>query len=312
VIAGDLSPGELTAFLLYTLMVTGSLMSLAQIWSNLARAAGASTRIFELLDEEPAIRDAPDAISHPVASGTFAFDQVSFSYPTRPEVEVLTGISFEVRAGETVALVGKSGAGKSTIAALLHRFYTPTSGRVTLDGVDIAGLKIVDLRAALATVHQEPMLFSGSVGENMRYGRPEATDREVREAAGNAGILDFVEGLPEGFETEVGERGVRLSGGQRQRIAIARAMLADPRILVLDEATSHLDTVNEGHIQASLGRLMIDRTTLVIAHRLSTVRSADRILVVDGGRIVEQGRHDELLSQRGVYQDLIRSQELAA
>jgi ATP-binding cassette subfamily B protein len=314
VIEGELTPGELTAFVLYTFMVTEGLMGLAQVWANLQRAGGATERIFELLATDPTIQDAPDARALPDVQGRLEFKNVNFSYPTRPDEQVLSDVSFDIRPGEVVALVGPSGAGKSTIGALLHRFHDPDQGAVLVDGEDLRGVRLADLRAAIATVHQEPMLFSGPINENIAYGKEPgaATPESIARAAQDARIGDFIEGLSEGYDTEVGERGVRLSGGQRQRIAIARALLADPRILILDEATSHLDTVNEAEVQEALSRLMAGRTTLVIAHRLSTVRGVDRILVIDQGRVVEEGTHDELMSLDGVYAELVEKQVLAA
>jgi ABC-type multidrug transport system fused ATPase/permease subunit len=314
VIAGELSAGELAAFLLYTFMVTEGLMGLAQVWANLQRAGGATERIFELLDTEPTIQDAEGAIALPELRGSLAFESVGFSYATRPDEQVLTGVSFRIEPGEVVALVGPSGAGKSTISALIHRFHDPASGRVTVDGHDLREVRLEDLRGAIATVHQEAMLFSGPVAENIAYGLADgvATPEAIAQAARDACIAEFIEGLKDGYDTEVGERGVRLSGGQRQRIAIARALIADPRILILDEATSHLDTVNEAEVQIALSRLMEGRTTLVIAHRLSTVRNVDRILVIDGGRVVEEGSHDELMGRGGIYGDLVAKQVLVA
>lgn len=309
---GVMTAGELSAFLLYTLMVTAGLVTLAQMWSNLQRAIGATGRVFELLDEAPDIHDAPDAAPLVAPRGEIVFDRVSFAYPTRPDVQVLTDVTLNIASGEKIALVGRSGAGKSTIAALLHRFHDPTGGSVRVDGHDLRALRLEDLRGAIATVHQEPMLFSGTIADNIAYGAPGATRDGVAAAAGDAYIADFIEGLPDGYDTEVGERGVRLSGGQRQRIAIARATLADPRILVLDEATSHLDTANEALVHAALARLMEGRTTLIIAHRLSTVQDADRILVLDGGRVAEEGRHEALLDADGVYRELVHSQALPA
>jgi ABC transporter fused permease/ATP-binding protein len=308
VVDGSLSAGELAAFLLYAIMVSGAMGSLAEVWSNLQRAVGATGRIFALMEEVPAIRDAPDAQPLGAVRGEVCFDGVSFSYPTRPDVPVLRGVSFRIAPGERVALVGRSGAGKSTIAALLHRFWDPTEGTVSLDGRPLPSLRLADLRGALATVHQDPIVFSGSIGDNIAYGAPDASPEAIARAAQDALIADFVASLPDGFQTEVGERGVRVSGGQRQRIAIARALLADPRVLILDEATSHLDTTNEALVHEALLRLMEGRTTLVIAHRLSTVRSADRIIVLDSGAIVEEGDHDTLAARGGIYTELLADQ----
>ena len=308
VLDGDLGAGELASFLLYTLMVTASLVSLAEVWGNLQRAAGAAGRVFELLDEDPAIKDAPDARPLPSLEGRLRFEGVSFTYPSRPGVTVLEDVSFQAEPGHVVALVGRSGAGKSTIAALVHRFYDPATGAVSVDGTDLRALRLSDLRRAIGTVHQEPVLFSGTIAENIAYGRQGATDAEVRVAAADAWIAEFVEGLPDGYDSVVGERGVKLSGGQRQRIAIARALLADPRILILDEATSHLDSENEALVHAALQRLMLGRTTLVIAHRLNTIRNADTILVLDEGRIVERGTWDELLAGDTVFRRLVGTQ----
>ena len=314
VIEGQLTAGELTAFVLYTFMVTEGLMGLAQVWANLQRAGGATERIFDLLATDPTIQDAPDATPLPKVEGRLSFEAVSFAYPTRPEEQVLSEVTFEIQPGEVVALVGPSGAGKSTIGALMQRFHDPTQGVVRVDGLDLREVRLSDLRAGIATVHQEPMLFSGPIGENIAYGlEPGGASREsIERAASDARIATFIEELGEGYDTEVGERGVRLSGGQRQRIAIARALLADPRILILDEATSHLDTVNEAEVQEALSRLMTGRTTLVIAHRLSTVRGVDRILVIDEGKVVEEGSHDELMRLEGVYAELVEKQVLAA
>lgn len=308
VLDGRLGAGELASFLLYTLMVTAALVSLAEVWGNLQRASGAVERIFELLDEDPAIADAPGARPLGGVAGHVAFEGVSFAYPSRPTVTVLEDVSFEARAGQVVALVGRSGAGKSTIAAMLHRFYDPAAGSVRIDGQDLRMVRLEDVRRSIGTVHQEPVLFSGTIADNIAYGRQGATGEEVRAAARDAWIADFVETLPDGFESMVGERGVKLSGGQRQRIAIARAMLKDPRILILDEATSHLDSENEAAVHAALQRLMQGRTTLVIAHRLNTIRNADIILVLDGGRIVERGTWDALINGDTAFRRLVGTQ----
>lgn len=305
-----LSAGELATFLLYTIMVTGALAGLADIWSNLQRAVGASGRIFELLETRPIIASTAGAEALREVRGEIAFEDVAFAYPSRPDVTVLHDVSLAAKSGEVVALVGQSGAGKSTLTLLLQRFYDPVAGRILVDGKDVRGVQLEDLRAAIATVSQDPVLFSGSVRENILYGRPGATEEEVRQAAADAYIAEFVEGLPDGYETVVGERGVKLSGGQRQRVAIARAMLANPRILILDEATSHLDSENEALVHEALARLMTARTTLVIAHRLSTVRNADRIVVMDEGRVVEVGTHDELMAVGEIYPRLTSNQAI--
>lgn len=308
VISGEMRPGELTAFMLYTIMVTGAFANLANMWANLQRALGASERIFELLSEQPAVDDPADPVPLPEVQGAVRFEGVSFCYPTRPEVQVLNALEFAIAPGETVALVGASGAGKSTIAALIQRFHDPDRGAVRLDDVDLRTLSIATLRRNIATVRQDPVLFSGSVAENIRYGVPDADDGAVRRASGDAHIADFIEGLPRGYDTLVGERGVRLSGGQRQRIAIARALLGDPRVLILDEATAHLDTTHEQLVQRALEKLRAGRTTVIIAHRLSTVRQADRILVIADGQLVEAGDHDTLLRDGRVYPELVRTQ----
>lgn len=310
VIDGELSSGALASFLLYTLMVSGSLVSLADIWANLQRALGASLRVFELVEEDPAIASPADGHAPEAVRGEVAFEAVRFVYPSRPAVHALDGVSLQLAPGEVVALVGPSGAGKSTIASLLHRFHDPTEGRVLVDGVPLPDWDLDALRRAIATVQQEPVLFSGTIAENIRYGRPEATDEDVLQAARQACVADFVDRLPEGYESRVGERGVKLSGGERQRIAIARALLADPRILILDEATSHLDAENEALVQLALSRLLQGRSTLVIAHRLSTVRDADRIVVLDSGQVVEQGDHASLMADGSLYPRLVARQRL--
>ena len=311
VLADDLTAGAMTTFLIYTLMVATSLASLANLWGNLQRAMGASERVFELLDESPQIADPPLPLPFPPAPplrGEVAFRGVDFRYPTRPDVPVLAGIDFTMRPGEVVALVGRSGAGKSTIAALLQRFWDPTAGAIAIDDCDIRAVRLGDLRRGMAAVSQDPVLFSGTLRDNITYGRSGASPEEIANAVRDASLEPFIARLPLGLDTIVGERGVKISGGERQRVAIARALLADPAVLVLDEATSHLDSDNERLVQAALDRLMQRRTTLVIAHRLSTVRNASQILVIDKGTVVERGRHEELIARGGLYADLVRTQ----
>jgi ATP-binding cassette, subfamily B, bacterial MsbA len=298
-LAGRLSAGELVAFLFYALTVSQSVGALAQTWTAFTAAGGASARIFELLDTRPTVAEAPDARPLPAGRGEVRFERVTFGYGDGPAV--LRDVSFAVRPGETVALVGRSGAGKSTLLSLVPRFADPRRGSVWVDGADVRGATLASLRARISAVQQEVQLFPASVLDNVRYGRLEASEQEVVEALRAANALEFVEGLPRGWDTEVGERGVRLSAGQRQRIAIARALLKDAPILLLDEATSALDAESEAAVQEALERLARGRTTLVVAHRLATVRDADRILVLDGGRLAEEGTHHELVERGGVY-----------
>ncbi len=307
IVAGTLTPGELASFLLYTLMIAASLGSLAGLWGSLQSAAGATERLFQILDEEPSIRTSEHPKKLPPGA-SLRFEHVEFAYPSRADDRVLHDVDFTINEGELVALVGRSGAGKSTLTALVQRFYDPVLGRVLMNDVDLRELDLPELRAAMATVAQEPVLFSGSIEENIAYARPGATLDEVKAAAREAHAHEFIMEFPEGYQTLVGERGVKLSGGQRQRVAIARAILANPRVLMLDEATSNLDAESEALVQEALGRLMRGRTTLVIAHRLSTVHDADRIIVFDKGRIVEQGSHDELMERRGIYHKLVEHQ----
>jgi ATP-binding cassette subfamily B protein len=295
--------------MLYAVFAASSLGQLSEVYGELAQAAGAAERLGEILAAEPAIRPpaAPRTLPEPPL-GTAAFEHVRFAYPSRTETAALDDLSFTVAAGERVALVGPSGAGKSTVFQLLLRFYDPQGGRVLVDGVPVAEVDPVALRARMGLVPQEPTIFATSVIENIRYGRPEASEDEVRKAAQLASADGFIRALPQGYATVIGERGVTLSGGQRQRLAIARAILKDAPILLLDEATSALDAESERKVQGALDRLMEGRTTLVIAHRLATIRSADRILVMDGGRIVEEGSHEALLARGGLYAELARVQ----
>ncbi|HEX7815014.1 ABC transporter transmembrane domain-containing protein [Dyella sp.] len=312
VLAGRLQAGVLSQFVLYALFSSGSLMSLSEVWGDVLRAAGATERISELFAEQPQIVTQEPAMSlpHPTR-GALRFEDVVFHYPSRPDAPALHGFTLDVRPGETVALVGPSGAGKSTVLAMLLRFYDPQQGRITLDGVDLKTLALDELRGAIALVPQETVVFSGSAADNIRFGRQSASDLEVREAAVSAEAHDFVSALADGYRSELGERGVRLSGGQRQRIAIARAILRDAPLLLLDEATSALDAQSEAAIQKALERLEHGRTTVVIAHRLATVKRADRIVVMDGGRIVAQGTHESLLAEDGLYAELARLQFVA-
>jgi subfamily B ATP-binding cassette protein MsbA len=311
VLNGDLTPGELVSFLLYTLIVAGAIGTFTGLYSELQEALGASQRIFELLDEPVEVPERTAPVAPPVRQGSVVFDRVSFSYPGR-DIEVLSAIDLAIAPGETVALVGPSGAGKSTLTQLIPRFYDVSSGEVLVDGVDVRLQDLSELRLAMAAVPQEVQLFSGTIAENLRVGRPGATDDELFAAAEAANAHDFISAFPDGYDTVVGERGVQLSGGQRQRIAIARAVLADPRILILDEATSSLDSESEALVQDALDRLMTDRTTIVIAHRLSTVRAADRIVVVAAGSIAEEGTHDELVAAGGLYTELSANQLIAS
>jgi ABC transporter fused permease/ATP-binding protein len=302
----QMTMGQLTSFLLYTFTVAFSIAALGGVWQDFMRAIGASERVFDLLEREPKMVDGGAQIEG--MRGEIKFTDVDFSYPSRPDVSVLRGINLTLKPGEVVALVGPSGGGKSTIAALVSRFYDPNAGRIEIDHIPIESLDSTWLRRQIGVVAQEPILFATTVIENIRYGKPDATEEEVRTAAKAANALDFIMALPGGFDTQVGERGVRLSGGQKQRVAIARALLEDPPVLVLDEATSALDAQSEHLVQEALRRLMAGRTTLVIAHRLSTVKSADRIAVIDDGRVLQSGAHHALLEQGGLYAQLVERQ----
>jgi subfamily B ATP-binding cassette protein MsbA len=326
VLAGALRPGDLIAFMLYAGNISGTLATLSGLFGQLQEALGAVTRVFELLDTEPTVADRPGAVGLGEAQGRVTFEEVSFAYedaraegqeeqrqaasplPERAQQAVLRGLSLEISPGEVLALVGPSGAGKSTIVNLVPRFYDVQAGSVRVDGHDVRDVTLASLRRQIGIVPQETLLFSGSVQENIRYGRLEASDTEVEAAARAANAHEFILALPQGYATPVGERGVKLSGGQRQRVAIARAILKDPRILILDEATSALDSESEGLVQQALERLMRGRTSIVIAHRLSTIRRADRIAVIVAGELAELGRHAELMARGGLYARLYAMQ----
>jgi ATP-binding cassette, subfamily B, bacterial len=309
VLIGTITPGRLGQFVLYAAFAAAGLGQLSEVWGEVSAASGAAERLFEILHVQPDIKApaAPRALPVP-ARGEVGFDQVSFAYPARRDVNVLDAVSFTVRPGEKVAIVGPSGAGKSTIFHLLLRFYDPRSGAISLDGVPVKSADPREFRSRIALVPQESNVFAASARDNIRFGRPDATDAEVERAAELAHAAEFIRRLPEGFDTPLGERGVTLSGGQRQRIAIARAILRDAPLLLLDEATSALDAESETLVQTALEELMRHRTTLVIAHRLATVLSCDRILVMDQGKIVEQGTHAELVAANGLYARLARLQ----
>lgn len=307
--AGVMSEGTLIQFVIYAVLVAGSVAALSEIWSELQRAAGATERLIELLNATDTVKDpkAAKALAQPV-KGEIRFDGVSFAYPARPGVQALNGVNLTVEPGETVAFVGPSGAGKTTIIQMIQRFYDPDQGAILLDGIALTDLQRADFRQHLAMVPQDPVIFAASARENIRFGRPDATDAEVEAAAAAAAAHEFISSLPEGYDSFVGERGVMLSGGQKQRIAIARAILRDAPVLLLDEATSALDAESERLVQAAVDELSQSRTTLIVAHRLATVKKADRIVVMEEGQIVATGTHDALVAEGGLYARLARLQ----
>jgi len=309
-VRGDaMSAGALVQFVIYAVMVAGSVAALSEIWGELQRAAGATERLVELLNAKDSVEDPADPKSVPaVVHGEIGFEDVTFRYPSRPEIAALDGVSFTVKPGETVALVGPSGAGKTTIFQLIQRFFDPTTGQITLDGLDLKTMEREEFRKSFAMVPQDPVIFAATARENIRFGRPDATDAEVEAAAKAAVAHDFLSVLPKGYDSFVGERGVMLSGGQKQRIAIARAILRAAPVLLLDEATSALDAESELAVQKAVEALSEDRTTLIVAHRLATVKKADRIIVFDDGKVVATGTHDDLVAEGGLYARLARLQ----
>ncbi len=307
--SGDMTPGLLVQFVIYAVMVAGSISAFAEFWGEIQRAAGATERLIDLLHCDDTVKDPDNPVALPAQmKGAIRFESVNFRYPSRQQIAVLSDFSLDIKAGETVALVGPSGAGKTTVFQMLLRFYDPESGRISIDGVAIDSVKRDDFRAHIALVPQDAVIFATSAMENIRFGRRDATDAEVIVAAKAAAADEFLSALPDGYTSPVGERGVMLSGGQKQRLAIARAILRDAPILLLDEATSALDAQSEAKIQEAVAQLAKSRTTLIIAHRLATVQQADRIIVMDGGRIVASGTHAELMAQGGLYAKLAKLQ----
>ena len=307
VVLGYMTIGDLTQFLLYLMIIAIGVGSLGSLWGDIMAGIGASQRVFEILEKPILDADTGEELKH--FNGHIEFRNVHFSYPTRYDIAVLTELSFEIKPGQVIALVGSSGGGKTTVSSLIPRFYDPNSGEVLIDGVPLKSLKLSWIRDQIGIVSQEPILISSTIEENIRYGRPAATFEDVQAAALAANALGFIKLFPEGFKTQVGERGIQLSGGQKQRVAIARALLKNPKILILDEATSNLDTASEHLVQEALQRLMKGRTTLVIAHRLATVKDADQIFVIDKGQIAQKGTHDQLaLDHNGLYYQLLQRQ----
>ena len=313
VLTGEMTPGELSQFVLYAVLTAASVGAVSEVWGDVQAAAGAAGRIKELLDARPDIAPPAEPVPLPLpAKGAVAFEDVTFRYPSRIDVSALDGFTVEIKPGETVALVGPSGAGKTTVFQLLLRFYDPQAGRVLIDGVDLAKADPVEVRRLIGLVPQETVIFSGTIADNIRYGRPDASDAEIEAAAQAAQAHGFIEKLPQGYATLLGERGTTLSGGQRQRIAIARAILKDPPILLLDEATSALDAESERAVQTALEALMKNRTTIIIAHRLATVQRADRIIVLEAGKAIAMGRHRDLVAEGGLYAHLANLQFASA
>ena len=307
VVLGYMTIGDLTQFLLYLMIIAIGVGSLGSLWGDIMAGIGASQRVFEILEKPILDADTGEVLQH--FNGHIEFKNVHFSYPSRHDIAVLTQLSFEIKPGQVIALVGSSGGGKTTVSSLIPRFYDPNSGEVLIDGVPLKSLKLSWIRDQIGIVSQEPILISSTIEENIRYARPAATFEDVQAAASAANALEFIKLFPEGFKTQVGERGIQLSGGQKQRVAIARALLKNPKILILDEATSNLDTASEHLVQEALQRLMKGRTTLVIAHRLATVKDADQIFVIDKGQIAQKGTHDQLaLDHNGLYYQLLQRQ----
>jgi ATP-binding cassette subfamily B protein len=297
-----MSVGMLVQFVIYSIMVAGAVAALSEIWSELQRAAGATERLIELLNIEDTVNDPRQAVSAPTNwLGEITFNDVTFAYPSRADDATLSNFNLTIKPGETIALVGISGAGKSTFIQLLQRFYDPDQGEIFLDGIDIKTMKRLEFRKSIALVPQDPVIFATTVMENIRFGNSEANDEEIFQAARSAAAHDFISELPQGYDTCVGERGIMLSGGQKQRIAIARAILRNAPVLLLDEATSALDAENERSVQKAFDHLSKGRTTIVVAHRLATVKKADRIIVLDAGKIIAQGNHEKLISEKGLY-----------